>query len=373
MAAITHSSVGACAPLVRKATPKGRAAVTESDIGTGVPRDSALSPSIYMKRLLEVAAEFGVDRARVLRIINMSEEALDSSDIYYTIDQHVASLKAIQDAVQIPGLGLLVGRRISIADLGILGYAMLSSSTFRKAMDIAIKFQSITDPVLHIRYVVEGDEVSVVVEPLVLLGRTYRYDVEQTLAIWQRILENFFGTKAGATGIRVTWDEPPYGKLYEELFRCPISFGCEANEFRFSKHLLDVPLSLANDHAARICEEECARLLKTVDQGHTILDSVRRIMINAPGRFPDLPEVAKKLRVSPRNLSRRLAELNMSFREISQEVRMGIAGQYLADTSLSVEQIGFLVGYCESSNFHRAFKRHTGLTPLDFRGRRGTS
>ena len=90
--------------------------MTGSDPGAGVPRDSALSPSIYMKRLLEVAEEFGVDRARVLRIINMSEEALDSSDIYYTIDQHVASLKAIQDAVQIPGLGLLVGWAVDFGE-----------------------------------------------------------------------------------------------------------------------------------------------------------------------------------------------------------------------------------------------------------------
>lgn len=373
MVAITQTGVVIHAPIVRRKAALAVDEGGEANPAPDMPHNSALSPSIYMKRLLEVASEFGVDRARVLKIIDMSDEALDSSDIYYTIDQHVASLKAIQDAVQIPGLGLLVGRRISIADLGILGYAMLSSSTFRKAMDIAIKFQSITDPVLHIRYVVEDDEVSVVVEPLVLLGRTYRYDVEQTLAIWQRILENFFGTKAGAKGIRVTWEEPAYAGMYRELFRCPVSFACAANEFRFAKHLLDVPLSLANDHAARICEEECARLLKTVDQGHTILDSVRRIMINAPGRFPDLPEVASKLRVSPRNLSRRLAELNVSFREISQEVRMGIASQYLADTSLSVEQIGFLVGYGESSNFHRAFKRHTGLTPLDYRGRRGAS
>jgi transcriptional regulator GlxA family with amidase domain len=134
---------------------------------------------------------------------------------------------------------------------------------------------------------------------------------------------------------------------------------------------LDQPLGLANDHAARICEEECARLLRSAGQGHTILDSVRRIMINAPGRFPDLPEVAKKLRVSQRNLSRRLADLGTSFREISQQVRMGIAGQYLADTSLSVEQIGFLVGYSEASNFHRAFKRCMDLTPLEYRANYG--
>jgi AraC-like DNA-binding protein len=334
-------------------------------------RSSGLSPSIYMKRLLEVAAEHGVDPRKILKAIDMSPEALESGDLYYTIDQHVASLKAIQDMVSINGLGLLVGGRISIADLGILGYAMLSSSTFQKAIDVAIKFQSITDPVLHIRYRAEGEEAALVVEPLVLLGQAYRYDVEETLAIWQVILENFFGPRIGPSSVRVTWPDPGYGDLYTSIFRCPIVFEAETNEFRFAKRLLDQPLGLANDHAARICEEECARLLRSLGRGHTILDSVRRIMINAPGRFPDLPEVAAKLRLSQRNLSRRLAEVGTSFREISQEVRIGIAGQYLADTALSVEQIGFLVGYSEASNFHRAFKRCTGLTPLDYRSQHG--
>ena len=332
-----------------------------------LPTSSGVSPSIYMKRLLEVAEEYGVNRDQVLQAINMSAEALDSSDLYYTIDQHVTSLKVIQDAAAIPGLGLLVGRRISIADLGILGYAMLSSPTLRKAMEIAIQFQSLTDPVLHISYRVDAREVAVIVEPLVVLGQAYRFDVEETLAIWQRILENFFGPPVGGTRIRVTWPEPDYAEMYKTTFRCPVEFGQEANEFRFSRDLLDEPLSLANDHAARICQEECARLLKSMGRGHTILDSVRRIMINAPGRFPDLPEVARKLRLSPRNLRRRLAEANTTFRDISGEVRMRIASQYLTDTSLSVEQIGFLVGYCEASNFHRAFKKHSGKTPLDYR------
>jgi len=320
-----------------------------------------------MKRLLEVAAGYGVDSDAILKRIGMSAEALDSGDIYYTIEQHVESLRAIQDAADIPGLGLLVGGKISIADLGVMGYAMLSSPTLRKAIEIATRFQSLTDPVLHIWYRDEGDEGVVTVEPLVLLGNAYRYDVEETLAIWQKILETFFGDNEGASGIRVTWSKPGYAVEYKKVFHCPTVFSAEANEFRFPKKLVDEPLGLANDQAARICEQECSRLLKKMSHGESILDTVRRIMINAPGPFPDLPDVAAKLRMSPRNLRRRLAEAKTSFREISGDVRMHLAAQYLSDTSLSVEQIAFLIGYGEASNFHRAFKKHTGQTPVEYR------
>ena len=46
---------------------------------------------------------------------------------------------------------------------------------------------------------------------------------------------------------------------------------------------------------------------------------------------------------------------------------MHFAMQYLTDTSLSIEQVALLVGYSEASNFHRAFKKHVGLTPKSFR------
>ena len=44
----------------------------------------------------------------------------------------------------------------------------------------------------------------------------------------------------------------------------------------------------------------------------------------------------------------------------------------MVDSSLSIGEIAYLVGYSEPAAFHRAFKRWTGLTPQAFRsGRRG--
>jgi len=334
---------------------------------------SRLRPSIYMQRRLEVAAEFGLNIQEVLRAINMRTETLAQGDDYYTIDQYVASLKVIRDSATIPGLGLLVGRRISIADLGILGFAMLSSPTLHKAMDVAIRFQSLINPVLRVGYRVDSNEVVVVVEPLFFLAPAYRNDIEEILALWQSILQNFSGVDIGCTSIGVTWPQPSYVALYAECFRCPISFSQKANEIRFPQYLLHHEMRLANDRVARICNEECDRVMHSLRSGHTILDSVRQMLLNASGQLLDLPKAAKELGVSPRHLRRRLAQVHTSFRKISLDVRMRIAIQYLLETSLAVEQIGFLVGYGESSNFHRAFKRHTGSTPLNYRKERHTT
>jgi len=49
------------------------------------------------------------------------------------------------------------------------------------------------------------------------------------------------------------------------------------------------------------------------------------------------------------------------------QLRVGAAAQLLANTDLSVLEIGFRVGFGNYSNFNRQFKRIKGVTPLSLR------
>ena len=320
-----------------------------------------------MKRLLEVAASNGVDTAQVLRKISLSPEALEASDTHYTVEQHIQSIAIIKSLANIPALGLMVGASISIADLGIMGYAMLSSRSFGDAIEVAMRFQRLTDPVLHLRHRIEDDEVVVTIEPLTVLGEAFEYDVEETLAIWARLLHDCIGGDEKLKSARVSWRRPDYWQEYHRYLGCHVSFEQEVNEFRFVARLLSHPLMMANEQASRICEQECEILLKELSRGQTIVDDVRRVLIRTPGEFPSLDVVANSLNMSSRNLRRRLSDSDTTFRKVAEEVRMQLAVQYLSDTSLPIEQVSFLVGYTEASNFHRAFKRHFEKTPNELR------
>ena len=52
--------------------------------------------------------------------------------------------------------------------------------------------------------------------------------------------------------------------------------------------------------------------------------------------------------------------------------RKEAAGRYLAEPSLAIGEVAYLVGYSEPAPFHRAFKRWYGVTPDVFR-RSGSS
>jgi AraC-like DNA-binding protein len=85
---------------------------------------------------------------------------------------------------------------------------------------------------------------------------------------------------------------------------------------------------------------------------------------------PSASITASRMKMSARTLNRALAAEGTSYRAILDQLRHELACRYLADSRLSIGEIGFLLGFSEISAFYRAFKRWTGQTPAVFRAQR---
>ena len=136
---------------------------------------------------------------------------------------------------------------------------------------------------------------------------------------------------------------------------------------QFKASLLDLPLKHADPETVRMCEERCRQLLDNLGIKGNIVDRVRRIIYESPCDRRDVEAVASKLCVSSRTLRRHLAKANTSFRSVLGEVRQALAIDYLCSTDLSIDEIGFLLGYSETSSFRHAFKHWVGESPARYR------
>ena len=74
----------------------------------------------------------------------------------------------------------------------------------------------------------------------------------------------------------------------------------------------------------------------------------------------NISNIASDLGMSVRTLSRRLADEGQTFSTILEELRSDLANRYLQNSSLSISQIAWLLGYSEVSSFAHAFQRWTG-------------
>ena len=75
------------------------------------------------------------------------------------------------------------------------------------------------------------------------------------------------------------------------------------------------------------------------------------------------------MHMTERTLRRKLSEEGTRYREILDDVKCQLAIRYLQSSSLKQESIANLLGYSDSRNFRRAFKRWTRKSPAAYRKR----
>lgn len=82
----------------------------------------------------------------------------------------------------------------------------------------------------------------------------------------------------------------------------------------------------------------------------------------------NLDMVAKKFHYTPEYTSKLIKETTgMTFKQILQHTRIDRAGFLLLDTNLSIQNIGYQVGYENVEHFIRTFKKVHGMTPTEYR------
>jgi AraC family transcriptional regulator of adaptative response / methylphosphotriester-DNA alkyltransferase methyltransferase len=84
-----------------------------------------------------------------------------------------------------------------------------------------------------------------------------------------------------------------------------------------------------------------------------------------------LDDIARRVASSRRQLPRAYSEIgNTTFREHLTAVRMERAAELLRVRGLTVRDVAHRVGYRQPAQFAKAFRRHHGVAPSDYRAAR---
>src|SRR5256885_1736671 len=81
-----------------------------------------------------------------------------------------------------------------------------------------------------------------------------------------------------------------------------------------------------------------------------------------------LDDIARRVASSRRQLQRAYSEIgDTTFRAHLTRVRMHKAAELLGTRALTVREVAHRVGYRQPAQFAKAFRRHLGVAPSDFR------
>jgi AraC-like DNA-binding protein len=157
---------------------------------------------------------------------------------------------------------------------------------------------------------------------------------------------------------------------YRAFFGAPVTFSAETTQLILPRSALASHLVSADPSLLAILTRAADDLQAKTTNEPLVTAQVKRVLRDTL-RTDDasVEHTAKQLGLTSRSLQRRLKDEGTSFQTVRETIRRELATRYL-DANLSIAEISFLLGFSEPSAFFRAFKRWTGLTPLESRQRR---
>ena len=104
-----------------------------------------------------------------------------------------------------------------------------------------------------------------------------------------------------------------------------------------------------------------------LDRYDPLCARVQQILMTNPARDWTVASVAERLNLGASTLRRQLANENDSFSNILENVRLGMALQWLQVTPRPIGEIAAASGYASASRFAVRFRKHYGLSPRELR------
>lgn len=340
----------------------------------GAVMNSILSPDDefilvqYAEILLQLAVEQGAGYDELLETAAVSASALQHPDGMLTLRQFMALCEAALSATGNPALGLDFGRRLKFTTHGALSQAAVSCNTLQEALESLIRYYPTRFAGFDLHFYREGEDAIIQLDDLVGLERLEPFMVEAMFTSIMEVNMLLFGTTLVAEGsCRIRYPQPDHADAYRPIFHKALEFGQPANQLRFKARYLDSPMALANPVARRLAEAECEEALRHSQVRESVLMRVRHRLESAGDRFPDMEQVAAQMHMTTRTLRRQLDSFGIRYQDLVNQIRLERAQRMLAGSQRPIEAIAEQLGYSDPSNFGRAFRRWTGLSPSDYR------
>lgn len=329
---------------------------------------SATIPAIHVLHALSLLGRWNVDAREVLEGLGTTEELLAQPGARISLEQLTQVLELLAPHIGGAELGFYLGWQMKVSAHGFLGFAALSAPTLHEALKLAVRFApTLTNAIALVLQ--EGPETtSLLIEEKVDLGATRELIVSALLVgLWQ--IGNALTGQALVGEGAVTFAEPPAFERFRDLITVPIQFHAQEHRLRFASATLRLPLLMADPAAQQLAREQLERELDSIKPPETFKERVANLLALEGGGFRSMPEVARLLYMSDRTMKRRLLAEGTSFGDILDEARKVRALMLLRSPKLTLHDVAEQVGYSDLSNFTRAFRRWTGVTPSKFRAR----
>jgi AraC-like DNA-binding protein len=311
---------------------------------------------------------YGIDYKPLFEAIGMDPGRLEISGSRYLWRRMQQLWVAAARATNDPCFGLVVGANIRPTTFHALGFSWLASRTLLESLQRFCRYTHLLSNAPYTIELLQRDDTWIIQgDPAPDAdAEASRLSMDALFVAIIRLCKQTRDKNFHPVAVYLR--RPAEARIddYVKAFEAPVYFDAELNGIAFDRELMEQPLpgenlelAIAND---RIAEEYIAAL-----EPDNVSTEVRKLLIELlPSGEASQGSIAKQMNRSLSTLQRQLAGEKTNYKEIREHTRKELAAQYVREGRYTLSQIAYLLGFSDQSNFSRAFRRWTGVSPGNY-------
>ena len=322
------------------------------------------------RALADVIRSLGADPGEVLESAGLEPNLFDSLEktiLYTDLD------RLLSEAMRATGcrdVGLHIGILQGVTAAGLPGLVSMNSPTVREAWGAIIEGLKTTDSGGAVRLDVSDGVASLGYSVIIDGVGNVEQFCDASVAIIVNAMRQFCGAHWRPDRVCLMNEPPKDIERFARFFGAPVEYQAPASKITFDRAVLDRPVKV-HDPAYR--EILTPILEKAIESARGDFMFAVKSIVNShvgDGRLTR-SEVSRALGVSVHILSRRLKSTGVTFTDLAEQLKIERA-QSLLLKGKHIGEIFSDLGFAHVSSFTRAFKKHVGQSPAQWREMRMT-
>ena len=309
----------------------------------------------------------GLDVAAIYARLGYDAEKLPLRELRTEHQLQVFFWQTVEAITGDADIGLSLCPHLPLYRGEVIEYLLHSSKSFGEGCERTLKYLRLVSDALDVQLLRDGPTAHFVVKSAAVDAPPLRHTeigvLHSLIALCRSVTDGAFA----ATAVHLRCEARSPMARYEAVFGCPVHFGAAQNRVHFASAILDTPSPHWDPDLAQLHEDFAAKRLTKIER-QDLIERIRAVFARRLElEHCELEDVAKEVRIPSRRLRFELAQMGLSFSQVRADFRYSLARRLLGRSDEAIEDIVYLTGFSEPSTFYRAFKRWSGLTPLQYR------
>jgi AraC-like DNA-binding protein len=271
----------------------------------------------------------------------------------------------------IANLGVVVGEKAHIEELGIYGRLIRSAPSLHDALERAVLHYPTFCSNGRLSFRPHGeDEIEfshAFDHKIDGLDQGWEHTDHYVLMVMLGIVR-LAGSDWRPTEVHLRTGESGAIRDVGQFAATRILFGAPSTSFTFPRALLDRPFPKPD--VDRSVSPERMESWRVSSPARDFVQSViQAVEMLSWEEYPDIHQTAEFLGVSVRTLQRYLADAGTTHESLVGRARFTMAAAVLEETDTKILEIALDLGYSDHAHFTRAFRRWAGSSPREYRRR----